>query len=324
MHSRKALGITLIELLLVASVIGMIMVMMVGFIQQKNEELRRNRTSMQMQTILNAAMSFYIGNGKWPLPAWQDSFAVDYLRPKPPPGWINPWGEIFGINNDTKYFYVCTDVKTQTNASIIAGTLPGGYVSSTGCGEPNTVPTAGTCVADKPCYAIGAVNIPGQNLNNATAVNFAGVYNPGACVPAPECPVDKDGNTMTPQIFVIPTSVSGENESGNYYPINSFTAYAMGQVSNNAQPESKDKVASCKDIDPIAARACLGSSQSAYDLDSKYNYWRVCLQISTEKGIVQMGSGNNDTWGKDVSVMAFTRCQSSKEYTGTAFGVYDQ
>ena len=38
------------------------------------------------------------------------------------------------------------------------------------------------------CEVVAAVNIPGQNLNNAGAVTFAGLYYHGGCVPVPQCP----------------------------------------------------------------------------------------------------------------------------------------
>lgn len=329
MNKHKIQGVTLVEIMLVAAVVGMIMVMVVGFMQQKTEELRRNRVSMQIHSMLNAALTYYISNGTWPIRNDPYSGGLGpYLRPPGP--WFNPWGAGFDETNDTAAFYVCTDVKDQTTALMVSGTLPGGYVSPSGCRNPdgngaeNYTPPAGTCSPGHACYVVGSVNIPGQNLNNASAVNFAGTYHPNACVPAPECPVDKDGNTMNLQIYAVPSSVSGEYDPGNFYPITSYTAYVVGDSNNNQpiKPTSPDKVYPC-DLTQNSPVPCSGDANgdpNGQGMDPNRKYFRVCLQINTSRGVVYIGS--NQTWAKDMTIVAFTRCASTKEKAGSSFNVF--
>ena len=144
-----------------------------------------------------------------------------------------------------------------------------------------------------------------KNTQNASNVNFAGLYHHGACVPVPSCPVDASGNTMTPQVMVVPVSVSGlYTNSTDVYPISSFTGYAVGPDANPGPCVSGGGAPSCTvDISgPPAASS-----------------WRVCLQIVTEQGTVTSSSSG---WGEKVTLLAITRCSISNEPAGSTFSVY--
>ena len=227
----------------------------------------------------------------------------------------SPWaGASYFIYTDAqnKLFYVYTSITAGTSgvaaaaSNIIAGTLPFAYTTKTA----GTPPTAGTmCVAaDLTCYVVSSVNIPGQNLNNAGGVNYAGLYKHGGCVPVPVCPIDPVTSLpLTAEVVIVPISVSGLNDpdSSAIYPISSFTAYAAAPAAY-----------------PVA---CTGSSTrptcDAPDIVGKAatTYWRACLQVVTEKGNVQTtnpssaspGSGSaaaGTDFGANVTLMAITRC----------------
>lgn len=312
MNTKNNNGFTLIEILLVLVIISMIIVMGIGYMQQKAQSLRIDKTSLQMQQILNAGMAYYVSHGKWPadLKTLQDErFLPDELN--------SPFGNEYKVTEDMNttpknpnQLYVYTQLPagmTGLNAvsQIIAGKLPLGY-SAQQPGSPP--PQAKLCSDAAPCeYVVGSVNIPGQNLNNATAVNFASLYQHGACVPVPECPVDAGGTTMTPQIFAVPASVSGANDAknpSNVYPISSFTAYAT---------------ASSKTPDPCE-QGGLSTCPDPQHPGKNEKYWRVCLKIVTERGEIKL---DQTDWGsKAGTILAITRCAITDEPSGTKFRIF--
>jgi prepilin-type N-terminal cleavage/methylation domain-containing protein len=318
-NMKKQIGFTLIEMLLVLVIASMIIIMGIGYMQQRTQAMRNDRVSAQMQQILNAGLSYYVANGKWPVKISDLQSSPAYL----PATFKSPWGKGYFIANTPALFYAYTQIESAStsgsafaNASVIAGTLPLGYTSRETpiAGSP---PSASSLCSpgNRDCTVAASVNIPGQNLNNATAVNYAGLYHSGACVPAPECPVDKDGKTMIPQIFVVPVQINGvnDNPSGtpNVYPISSFAAFAQTQFGGNPGPKPQ---------------ACPGSSSgntcniSGGTPSPSDRYWRVCIAATTEKGSV---SPTNPNWGKyEGIVMAITRCAVNNEPTGSGFDVW--
>lgn len=307
-------GFTLIELMLVLAIMTGIIVMMLRYTTQRIDETRRDRVVVQLQQIQNAALAYYVANGKWPL-AKCDDVKVDLtksdLMPQPPsqlPDYLpktfskNPYQQAFQVscNATTNNFFVETKFPNNTEAQIVAGRIPLGSVLS----GTNTVQTL--------------VNLPGQNLNNARAVNFANIYHPGGCVPAPNCP----NPNMVREIMVVPVSVSGLNDPGtsgtgpqNVYPISSFTAYAQGEAGALSVPVVGGFAARCDR--PNQNYQCMGGTAGG-KIDPNTAYWRVCLKVATAKGDVIF----DDITGKQVSVLAITRCSPPQEPFGSDFTVF--
>ena len=329
---KRQLGFTLIEMMLVALIISMIVYAGINYTQQKTQQMRTDRASLQIQQILNAGLAFYVANGAWPdnLACLQGLGSEDpncnsstqYL-PNP---LTNPWGQNFNLASNTtnssiapQLLYVYTAITAQSptsasagaNAKVIAGTLPLAYTSANNDTPPD--PAANCTNTALSCNVVASVNIPGQNLNNARAINFAGLYHHGGCVPVPECPVDASGTTMTPQIMVVPVQVSGVNDANtnNVYPISSFTAYARGNTPLDTAPPNCDNSTSYNTSDDCTQEI---SGQAAKA------YWRVCLQVVTEKGDVQ--TTRSDPWGNNATLMAVTRCAVTNESAGSTFQVY--
>lgn len=320
-------GFTLIEMLLVLVIISSIIYMTVSYLQKKTDQQRLDKTALQMQQILNAGLSYYVVNSSWPVgTAAAVNVSASSLTPTYLPATLTngPWGQPYRIISTTTNLYVYTRVTSsgssaQGNASIIAGKLPLSYVSGDTAGA---LPAAGTACTATSCIVVGSVNIPGTNLNNATAVNYAGLYHHGGCVPVPRCPVDANGNTLTAQVFVIPVSVSGMNErnSSNVYPISSFTAYATGGTSTSP-PNCTNGGAPT----PAPCGAVGGTSFTG-------NYWRACLQIVTEQGDVAITNTGGTAsavspyypWGGNVTLLAITKCSLSNEPSGSTFSVFTQ
>lgn len=303
---NRASGFTLIETLLVMVIISMMIYAGINYYQQRTLQMKIDRTSTQMQQILNAGLSYYVAHNEWP--ATMADLQGTYL----PPATVtlkNPWGKDYSIASSVSLFYVYTQTESQGSAGamaaakVIAGTLPLAYTTK----AAGTPPAAGTdCTANAPCSIVAAVNIPGQNLNNARAINFAGLYKHGGCVPVPKCPVDTNGTTMTPQIFVAPVQVAGtfdgglSNSNPPVYPISSFSAFAVGPTASPGACNTGGTTPACSGGGPGTP-----------------TYWRVCMQVVTERGLV---SATN--WGDNQRLMALTRCVSDNEPAGSTFDIY--
>lgn len=315
-HKRKLIGFTLFEMLLVLVIITSVLLMIMTYLTTKTDETRRDKTAMQIEQILNAALAYYVNNSKWP-GSQQELSSAKYLSPTTNPGdpntMRNPWGRGFVVisNPTTGTFSVCTSIGTgarnsSADAKIIASRVPLGYVGMNNCAiNDNTYVPSTTCTTD--CAVVSTVNIPGQNLNNARSLNFAGLYHNGACVPAPSCPL-----SMTPAIFVVPAQVTGNNDGdSNVYPLSSFTAYAYG----------KSDVDSTPDLKPYSCT--LGSQVDCYENDTGAKltdgtYWRVCLDVVTEKGRL-----SGPTWkSTSGTILAVTRCVPNGEPVGSSFDVF--
>src|SRR3990167_4002971 len=339
-HHKQWKGFTLLEMMLVMAIMATVMAMVLGFIQQRTQQLRDDKTTAQLQQVLNAGLAYYVVNGKWPDPLvlstlttgstylpstflnnfWSNPFVIGTApAPTPPVIPAPPSSSVPAL------FYVYTRIGTatstnQTNAEalIISGQLSMGFTATAPPASTTTMPTARTCVVGQPCYVVAAVNIPGQSLNTASAINFAGIYHPGACVPVPTCPIDPTGAAMTPQIIVVPLSMSGLNDyrSMNLYPINSFTAYALGGTSNNP-PGCPNGAGGSPGPSGPDAPPCGNADANSYTGNS----WRACAKIITPKGDVSTG---NDWWAQSVYLWAFTRCSPNNEPKGSNLQVFTQ
>ncbi len=302
MLRRIQQGFTLFETLLVLGILSGFLVMSLRYVSQKATEARIDKTSIQYQQILNASLTFYLNTSSWPTNI-STLITNGYLVP----GFSGSWS----FYSDNKLFYVYsqpfgTAVSNIAEANRVAGKLPQGFASL-------NYPPAGSypaCSAGSGCYVSAAVPVPGQSLNNARSVNFANLYHPGACVPAPTCPAN-----MTAKIMVIPVSVSGLNDKGSstVYPISSFTAYAVP-----SSPQAYNSMPSCGSSPPKDCE--FGDAPITTGL-----LWRVCLEIVSEVGeLSTVGTPPNDEYGQDVSVLAITRCSPNTEPQGSDFTVYEK
>lgn len=318
MHVKRSKGFSLFELILVLVILSSILILMTNYLTTRIDESRRDRAVLQIEQILNAGMAYYINYSEWP-----DNIntlqSTGYLPNKGPI--INPWGREYGLNHDltTGTFSVCSSVLGSTSvggtvsravieSGIVAGRLPMAYSTDQtfAAGDSCPVPPIGSvptpCDADE-CTVISTINIPGQNLNNARSINFAGLYHNGACVPRPSCPLN-----MSASIMVVPVSVSGNYyQTADVLPINSFTAFATPFADRNS-------VQNC--FDP-GTSPCTADASGALVLPGVY--WRVCLQLITSEGNMQANKGMTKESG---TVMAVTRCVPVDEPSGSGFDVF--
>lgn len=374
-------GFTLVEMLLVLVISTSIIMMFLGYVTQTSQQTRRDIATMQIQQILNAALAYYVSNGSWPEVSSTTSVCTDssggdvigsgdvltsnkYLQAGS--NWKGPYGNGYRtcVDPSTNIFYVISRLSvgvstTPANAAAIAGQLPSGIVvdETSGSAIPpfNTgtgfsgVAVGSYCNASDNCIVISSVPPPGQNLNNARSVNFASVYHSSSCVPAPTCPTG-----MVPQIFVVPTSVSGVNDiptnctnnttagcTVNVYPISSYTGYAVGYTTappaqGAANPMGYGYIGAPEYLTTGSSTMppCTSGGTAAVCYASNANssggsittpiaapgyYWRVCLGIVTERGKVTPTAvgAEPSPWGLlEGSVMAITRCVPGSLSTG--------
>lgn len=371
--NQKVRAFTLLEMLLVLAISSSLVVLLLNYTTQRSDQLRRDKTVLQMQQILNAALSYYVSTSVWPVKvvspvcgsASSLSLVTDKLTPNYLPQLVtNAYGAAnfyLNCNSQPGAFYVYTQVDTPTNAGIIAGQLPMAFnTDATGIATfPPTRTAACSTATPTGCnYVVSFVNVPGQNLNNARSVNFAGTYSPSACVPAPNCPAG-----MKASITVVPVGVSGVNDSptcssnnapynpegvcsANVYPVSSFTAFAVGGDATGAPAAPGTPGAGgsgpydCQTTTPLTYKMpCLGSqtsnsfsaangASSGAALPTTSLYWRVCLKVITAKGqvVVTNSSAYMAQWGKMTgSIAAFTRCvpnSGAESPSGSGFDVW--
>jgi len=326
----KVSGVTLLEVLLVLAIASSLLVMLLNYTTQKSNEARRDKTVLQMQQILNAGMSFYVNNSFWPINGatitnTQCGITWGNLTAMQPPNssylpstlnnnpYVNPYKIGCTTVSNGGGFYVVTTADNTTDAEIIAGRLPMAYLTNS---LANLPPIACSSPPANNCNIVVAnVNIPGQNLNNARSVNFAGVYYSGSCVPAPVCPPN-----MAANIMVMPAAISGVNDSvtcsgstintcwGTAYPVSSFIAYAVGNTNGNGKPvDPKSGPSGCQQ--PPVAVPCILNQQGQIIPSDGTLYWRVCLSVRTEKGVVVPNSPNMNLQGQMMgTLIAITRC----------------
>ena len=322
-------GFTLIEILLVLTIVSVIFGMAIVYLQQKTQAMRIDRGTLQMQQVLNAALAYYVAKGAWPVPATGIGTTLYLLNQNSllaTEGYIpittalpfkSPWGLTYQIGATNSNFYIFSSLVTYPRmpeatmraiGTQLSGRLPLSFTTT----STSITPTQpGNCSGSGSCFVVASVTVPGQNLNQADAVRFANLYHHGGCVPVPECPFDPgSGARMKAEIIVVPVSVSGLNDvdtstPGNIYPISSFSAYATGNGTG---------------ANPPACSA--GAEQVACDpVGTATNYWRACLEVVTEKGLVKSDPGNT-AWGQYVTLLAVTRCAITNEPSGSPFTVY--
>jgi prepilin-type N-terminal cleavage/methylation domain-containing protein len=288
-QTRTSKGFTLIEMIMVLVIMSSVLLLITNYGTRRMDQFRRDKTALQMQQILSAAMAYYVSYGIWPTAAVPNTattiataskLSTSPLIPAFLPsiaGDMYPFANV-NVKNSNTYLYwvtpspafsfvIAAPVPSQAEGTIVSGMLPNGQVVTDGTAAPGGF------------YATAQVNIPGQNLNNARAVNFAAIFLNGTCVPAPVCP-----GTMVPSIYVSPVSVNAYAQGGG--------SAALGGSAGT----------------PLNCAGTAGPSCGAPATDpTGTTYWRVCLKIITEKSAITAASGSNQE-ALEGSVLAITRC----------------
>lgn len=347
-HRMKQRGFTLVEMLLVMVVISALFYMGIRYMDQKTRTERIDRTVTQMQQILNSSLAYYISQNAWPVgaTAWSSTSILQNAGFLTPGTFANPWAPVldtatypssYSLGTDTQkkqlhvITYIGTGLLAAANARVIAGKLPLAQACKT-FNKDDTTACAACAVAADPCYVVTSINIPGQNLNNAMSVNFAGLFHSGACVKAPTCPL----STMEPIIIVVPTAVAGITEAPTgtncnannlqncqiiTQPVTSYIGYATALHTSAGTTPAPNICGST-----TTSADCLSDSNGTKITNAVAGdkYWRVCIGIDTSNGRVSPTGGNSNPWGQlSGTVSVFTRCALPNENSkNSGFNVY--
>lgn len=123
---HKILGFTLIEILFVIAIISVMASLGISVLQQRSQQLKVQKTALQMQQILQAGMAFKADSATsdWPV-SGDTTFETKYL---PVNSTYNPWGTAvysYGpVTPDKKKFFVSTVTPSAKIATQIVALLP--------------------------------------------------------------------------------------------------------------------------------------------------------------------------------------------------------
>lgn len=153
---KKNNGFTLIEMIFVVAIIGVIIVLGMSYTSKLNERSKENMASLQIQQILQAAMTYYIQKDQWPSQGDSGSsnadadFNKNYL-PARKALETNPWAikmPTYGAGYAWSYtdqrngiFKVQTKTPSKNIAKRVVALLPNAYTddSSGGSGDDTIV-----------------------------------------------------------------------------------------------------------------------------------------------------------------------------------------
>ena len=145
---NKNSGFTIIEIIFVIAIIGVTATLGVSYMSKNAERSKEKATALQIQQILQAAMTYYVNNNAWPgIGSTVDARsagtfasyipAIDRLK-------TNPWGANsytwVAQTSGGKLFTVSTVVPDNNTAARIASALPNATTSGTRVDSQITIP----------------------------------------------------------------------------------------------------------------------------------------------------------------------------------------
>lgn len=154
--TRKQQGLTLIELLLVITVLTVFAGVGISQFNKQNTQQRAIRTAQQIQLWSQAAASYYVQEGKWPSISASDAIPADFQAYVPVNIITNPWGEGYTFSADNYKFYVYTNLPqlTNNNAMTIAKQII------------NHLPSAEAADQLGLAHIQAEINVPGQVITH--------------------------------------------------------------------------------------------------------------------------------------------------------------
>ncbi len=260
---QKKQGYTLIEMLLVIAIISILAAAFLLTYRTHAATARVNKASLEVQQVLQAAMTYQVDEGAWPDATaapptctppnlTQNKFVQNYL---PNQDYVSSfgnnycWSETKTSNNHTPTFWVA--LKSPNNdsnfATRVASRLPNAVVTS----DPTQTP-ATPCVAGQACYVRAEVPRPSGSGGSSHAFVIA----IGNCKPGVK------NNTDCPDTAVV----SGQPKKytatfpacpTNYSPVGIATLNFLKMPTGNSRGAFFDRdstqVTSCKS-DPTTGK----------------------------------------------------------------------
>lgn len=124
----KSNAATLIEMMLVVTVIAVTAVGGITVVQRQNEENRINRTAEQIQNIITASKNYYDKYRDWPSLSTLNSYASSNFSSL---NGTNPWGQANSVHTSSNSRYVKTTVPDNKAARALFQKLPLSWYDTT-------------------------------------------------------------------------------------------------------------------------------------------------------------------------------------------------
>ncbi|MBS0349622.1 MAG: prepilin-type N-terminal cleavage/methylation domain-containing protein [Proteobacteria bacterium] len=197
-HSRSQKGYTLIELLLVLTVLALIAALAVKTYRDKALSDRINIAALNIQHVLEAGMSYNVAkNGFWPKKNWNpcnsgstvsdQTFLTDYLPNESNQSnfgnalcWSGDDPNDPTLEQQGKRFWVALKVGSDSDsaniAQRIAARLPNAIITNTPDTESSSTPT-NSCTEGQDCYVKAVVSVPSASTNNSLTISALGYCN---------------------------------------------------------------------------------------------------------------------------------------------------
>jgi prepilin-type N-terminal cleavage/methylation domain-containing protein len=294
----KMRGFTLVEMLLVITIMTMMAYLAVNALELSTKKDRYKKTAVQFQQIFKAATTYLVnsrqGSGVWPTSV-QQLINNKLLQPTNlTQGFMNPWGKTYYIaqNKCTGLLYVYTKVgwyqRDWPAAYHVKALLPNAVVSMIPPIMPITCPLPVGSINTNPVpvpqpqpaglilkgrYIISTLTIPAGAINRGRAISDMKLLSNNDCFKIQKC-----FGSETRTIRAVPVAVSGtvgtNNKTGtayNIYPLQSFQTYVILPTAT-AQPEK------------CANAAGITLTPSANSVTCTKKTARVCLDVSTTYG----------------------------------------
>lgn len=200
-------GFSLIELMFVIAIIAAIAVMGLAAYKQRVMNQKIDQTVLQLQTILQGSMAYYVANNHWPndSAASFNTMLTDYVGVKDIANFISPFGGNYQTElnpKDTNYFTVYTIINTTAIEPELAGRVAE-LIS-------RRLPIARFNQNSHTVYA--SVPIPAQasGSNEQEKVIYdVKVIQSGTLVKKPDCPVDRIPELDVAMNGFVPTNADG-------------------------------------------------------------------------------------------------------------------
>lgn len=325
---KKTKGFSLLEVMLVILILSMIAIFALRMQGPKLREALVNRSATQIKQIMEAATSYYIDNGTWPI--------TDALKPSPqgsyPP--LDPTNiTMLTAANNTSY--LPSSILDSTGNAMMSpfgtpyeiGPAPGQTYGGPGDGATlfevsvdTKDPQVTTLLKSKlplsysdptnPTVVIAYVNIPSYDYNHAKALSDIGVYHPGDCVPRPAyiCPRGMQAATFVTLEqaygFGTPVTKPTGGDDTTVYPITGSSAYVSAGTDATGQPI---QAPICNNIIDDSQSGSADQPQPANQPCPTPGEDRVCVQINTSNGPVTFDTARL----QNTFVIAMTKCVPS-------------
>lgn len=212
MNKQPNRAFTLIEMMLVIALIAVLATIGINAYQKTAEQSKIDKSALQMQTLLQAGMAYYVDYGCWP----DSTRSNPDCKVQPPPDFqpyipigarvngkpASPWGTTYDwlpVNGD-KLFEVYTYAVSKPIADRLAAKLPNASASGAA-----------------PWRVVAMVGIPGSSLQTGIVIKklgYVSILNNGKAannIAIPACSAGSD-----PHIYLALNYFSGESIGDNW------------------------------------------------------------------------------------------------------------